>query len=456
MLDDNHLLTLPNGERISFGSNVNFLFETHNLKFASPATVSRMGMIFLSDEDVNLQRLVHKWLNMQPESCRMDLSGWIEDLFYRALKYVLAKDMAVDTTMVGTVLNGLSQVADSKSRGEFVCGLIRGLGGNLSLADRVNFAKELFQWAGERPPDIGAPLDCFCSGLSFQSFITDRQFGETQSLTVRDIEEGAVIGTVSVQRTLKMMEPWIEKMEPFILVGPEGCGKSMIINYAFKKRRNIIIATLHCNARTTAEHVISKIAETCSLFSSPEGRTYRPRDSERLVLYLKDINLPKPDQYSTCMLIAFLQQLITFGGFYDTNLEFLRLEKVQIVASMNAATTVGRNALSTRFTANVRVGVVDYPDEHELVTVYDTFLEAILAGFGSGMNDRFLAPTTRQKLAGTMVEFYGTVRDYHLSIHPYVHTYTDTYINTYIHAQIHTCISFLFLKKDFKYALSPI
>ena len=28
VLDDNHLLTLPSGERISFGSNVNFIFET--------------------------------------------------------------------------------------------------------------------------------------------------------------------------------------------------------------------------------------------------------------------------------------------------------------------------------------------------------------------------------------------------------------------------------------------
>ena len=43
VLDDNHLLTLPNGERISFGNNVNFVFETHDLKFASPATISRMG-----------------------------------------------------------------------------------------------------------------------------------------------------------------------------------------------------------------------------------------------------------------------------------------------------------------------------------------------------------------------------------------------------------------------------
>lgn len=48
------------------------------------------------------------------------------------------------------------------------------------------------------------------------------------------------------------------------------------------------------------------------------------------MLYLKDINLPRPDKYDTCMLIAFLQQLQTFGGFYDENLEFLRLERVHV------------------------------------------------------------------------------------------------------------------------------
>ena len=36
---------------------------------------------------------------------------------------------------------------------------------------------------------------------------------------------------------------------------------------------------------------------------------YRPKDAERLVLYLKDINLPKPDKWGTSMLIAFLQQV---------------------------------------------------------------------------------------------------------------------------------------------------
>ena len=47
VLDDNRLLTMPSGERIQFGPNVNFLFESHDLSCASPATITRMGMIFL-------------------------------------------------------------------------------------------------------------------------------------------------------------------------------------------------------------------------------------------------------------------------------------------------------------------------------------------------------------------------------------------------------------------------
>lgn len=309
VLDDNHLLTLPNGERISFGPNVNFVFETHDLRFASPATVSRMGMIFLSDEDMNLKRLVTRWISQQPEESRMGLTGWIDDLFYRALKLVLQRDMVVETTTVGTVLNGLSQVADATSKGEFVCGLIRGLGANLTVTDRISFAKELFQWAGERPPDLGAPLDCCFERGSFRSYVTGRGNEDGQALSVKEVLSNGVVPTISLQRTLRLMQPWIDHMEPFILVGPEGCGKNMIIQHALSKRKGTTVTTLHCNARTTAAHVITKIAQTCSLFSSPEGRVYRPRDGERLVLYLKDINLPKPDQYNSCMLIAFLQQV---------------------------------------------------------------------------------------------------------------------------------------------------
>ena len=65
VLDDNRLLTLPTGERISFGPNVNFIFETNDLQYASPATVSRMGMILLSSEDLPLINIITRFNDSQ-------------------------------------------------------------------------------------------------------------------------------------------------------------------------------------------------------------------------------------------------------------------------------------------------------------------------------------------------------------------------------------------------------
>jgi dynein heavy chain 2 len=107
---------------------------------------------------------------------------------------------------------------------------------------------------------------------------------------------------------------------------------------------------------------------------------------QRLIIYLKDINLSKPDKYDTIQLISFLQQLICYKGFYDYNLDYVALERVVIVASMNPSTTLGRHKLSTRFTANVRICYMDYPTSEELHPVYSEFMKTILAHprFGNG------------------------------------------------------------------------
>lgn len=90
VLDDNRLLTMPSGERIQFGPNVNFLFETHDLSCASPATISRMGMIFLSDEATDVKGIVSSWLACQGDNEKNGvLSSYIDDYFFKALDMVL-------------------------------------------------------------------------------------------------------------------------------------------------------------------------------------------------------------------------------------------------------------------------------------------------------------------------------------------------------------------------------
>lgn len=134
VLDDNHLLTLPNGERISFGDNVNFIFESDNLKFASPATVSRMGMIFLSEEDVDVSRLVHTWIHsIEDDSTKNKIGAWMDEIFYKGLDWVLKIEdkWIIETTKVGIVHSVLSSLEHIDTKAGFIDGVIRGLGGNL-------------------------------------------------------------------------------------------------------------------------------------------------------------------------------------------------------------------------------------------------------------------------------------------------------------------------------------
>ena len=49
VMDDNRILTLASNERIPLKKHMRLIFEIRNLNFATPATVSRAGILFISD-----------------------------------------------------------------------------------------------------------------------------------------------------------------------------------------------------------------------------------------------------------------------------------------------------------------------------------------------------------------------------------------------------------------------
>lgn len=83
----------------------------------------------------------------------------------------------------------------------------------------------------------------------------------------------------------------------------------MLLQSCFDELRSTQVAVVYCSAQTNPSHILQKLSQTCMVISTNTGRMYRPKDSERLILYLRDINMPKPDKWGTSQLTAFLQQV---------------------------------------------------------------------------------------------------------------------------------------------------
>ncbi|KAF5224191.1 hypothetical protein ECC02_002777 [Trypanosoma cruzi] len=388
VLDDNKLLTLPTGVRIQFGNNVNFIFETHSLAYASPATVSRMGVILFSSKDISLECAVDSFLGKQTSERREFLGPLIKKYVISAVEEVLELGaLVLPTTPLGIINSCLAHVLHTISEEDFVFSLMRGLCGMLHAYGAQQISITLYKLSKLSPISSKRPFDTFYDREKkhLAEFSADLRLDVSPETL---LSTGAVIHTTDVQRLLTTLEPLVDDphCRPFFLVGQEACGKSIALQQCFSRYPGIKITVIHCCAQTTSLHLIQKLEQTCTLSSTNTGHVYRPKDAERLVVILKNVNLPKPDKYGTVELHAFLLQLIMYHGFYNSDLEWIGVEKVQFVASMNPTTSAGRYEVSPRLLASVCIVSMSYPSRASLVQIYTAYFSLLMknAAIGDG------------------------------------------------------------------------
>ena len=130
-----------------------------------------------------------------------------------------------------------------------------------------------------------------------------------------------MVRTAAVQRD-DMLAPWMERMEPLILVGPEGCGKHMLLSKLFAQQRSCQVAVASWLAQTPAR---------TSSASSPVCATPRRRRrcTARATLRAscstsRTSTCPSPT--STTRRSSWRSCSSPYQGFYDKNPDFAGLQ----------------------------------------------------------------------------------------------------------------------------------
>ncbi|XP_027269695.1 dynein heavy chain 10, axonemal isoform X2 [Cricetulus griseus] len=419
VMDDNKLLTLANGERIRLQAHCALLFEVGDLQYASPATVSRCGMVYVDPKNLKYQPYWKKWLQTQIQN-KVE-QKYLNDLFE---KYVpLLIDMIIEGIVDGrqgeklkmvvpqTDLNMVTQLTkmmDSLLEGEiedmdllecfFLEALYCSLGSSLLEVGRIRFdeyVKHLSSmptadtegvWArpGELPGHLPTLYDFH--------FDSKRNYWIPWSKLVPEYVHShekkfvdILVHTVDTTRTTWILEQMVKIKHPVLFVGESGTSKTATTQNFLKNlsEETNIVLMVSFSSRTTSLDIQR------NLEASVEKRTkdtYGPPMGKRLLVFMDDMNMPKVDEYGTQQPIALLKLLLEKGYLYDRGKELncKSIRDLGFIAAMGKAGG-GRNEVDPRFLSLFSVFNVPFPSEESLHLIYYSILKGHTSNFNESI-----------------------------------------------------------------------
>ncbi|KAF5093945.1 hypothetical protein D0Z00_003775 [Geotrichum galactomycetum] len=458
VLDDNKILTLPNGERIALPNNVRIAFEVENLKYATPATISRCGMIWFGPTVVTakmqLDHFLFKLRKNQYDDVEEDLTGLqieeiqnsicdhITNIFSEIdLDYILGLSKELNHIMeftetralntVFALINSsclklllfLNQNADYRptleQQQEFITksvllALVWALAGDCPLADREEYGLKMlllpvFAILGiEASNQVLVDYDVSLPDAKWEKW--EDKVPHVSLDTHSIIKTDVVIPTIDTMRHESLIYGLLNAHKPIVLCGPPGSGKTMTLFGALRKLPNLDVVGLNFSKATTPSLLIKSLEQHCEYKKTMKGTILSPSQIGRwLVVFCDEINLPAIDKYGTQTAISLLRQMIEQQGFWSPNQQqWVTLSRIQFVGACNPPTDIGRNELNQRFLRHSAVILVDYPGKASLHQIYESFNSAVLKS----------VPTLRgyaSILTSAMIEFYTRSQERFLS-----------------------------------------
>ncbi|XP_067910594.1 dynein axonemal heavy chain 10 isoform X6 [Heterodontus francisci] len=414
VMDDNKLLTLANGERIRLQAHCALLFEVGDLQYASPATVSRCGMVYVDPKNLRYRPFWDKWTNGRTSKQEQ---ADLRKLFNKYVPYII--EMIVEGMLDGrqveklktivpqTELNMVVQLAmmlDSFLEKEvdnfdvlecyFIEALYCSLGACLLEDGRIQFddyvkrlasmstieASNTLAGPGELPGQLPTLYDFHFDDVKLKWVAWAKlvpKYVHDPQIKFIDI----LVPTVDTTRVSWLLEQIVKIKHPVLLMGESGTSKTATTQNFLKSLNTDVnlLLTINFSSRTTSMDVQR------NLEANVEKRTkvtYGPPMGKRLLVFIDDMNMPRVDQYGTQQPIALLKLLLEKGGMYDRakELNYKILKDLGFVAAMGKAGG-GRNEVDPRFISLFCVFNVTFPAEESLFSIYASILKGHLMTF---------------------------------------------------------------------------
>ncbi|KAM6297472.1 dynein axonemal heavy chain 17 [Aegotheles albertisi] len=396
VMDDNKVLTLASNERIPLNPTMRLVFEISHLRTATPATVSRAGILYINPADLGWNPVVTSWIEMrtvQSEKAHlMILFDKYLPVCLEKLKTGFKKITPIpEVTVIQMVLYLLDclltpQTTPPDSPRElyelyFVFACTWAFGGAMFQDQLVDYRVEFSKWWVNEFKTIKFPAQ----GTVFDYYIDPETkkfvlWAEKVPKFELDPEvplQASMVHTAETIRIRYFMDLLMEKQRPVMLVGNAGTGKSVLMRDKLEALNadKYLVQFVPFNFYTTSamlQAVLEKPLEKKS------GRNYGPPGTKRLVYFIDDMNMPEVDKYGTVAPHTLIRQHMDHGHWYDrTKLTLKDIHNCQYVACMNP--TAGSFTIDPRLQRHFCIFAVSFPGQEALLTVFSTILAQHLA-----------------------------------------------------------------------------
>ncbi|XP_063285477.1 dynein axonemal heavy chain 11-like [Pelobates fuscus] len=390
VMDDNKVLTLASNERISLTPSMRLLFEISHLRAATPATVSRAGILYVNTQDLGWSPYVTSWIETRKaQSERANLTILIDKYVPYCLEQVRCNLKTItpipEISMVQTLCSLLDCLLTPDSTPPdsprelyevyFVFACVWSFGGALFQDQLIDYRLEFSRWWNKEMRTIKFPSH----GTVFDYFIdpdTKKFTPWTERIPHFDMAPEIPLQTVLVHtaetvRLRYFLDLLLEKGKPIMLVGNAGVGKTVLV---LDKLANLpeeyMVAKVPFNYYTTSamlQRVLEKPLE------KKAGRNYSPPGTKKLIYFIDDLNMPEVDAYSTVQPHTLIRQHLDYSHWYDRQkLIAKEIHNCQYITCMNP--TAGSFSINPRLQRHFSVFAVHFPGLDALTTIYSKII----------------------------------------------------------------------------------